>query len=153
MATGSADALGIIIERVVDREGLELVHWERVGPSGNSVLRIYIDKPGGVGHGDCQRVSNQVGLMIDVDDLIPSRYTLEVSSPGIERGLYKPADFERFAGQRIKLRTVEPIQGQRSFRGTLKGLSLDNVVLEADNVGAIEIPYAKVAKANIEFKF
>ena len=153
MGTDGPDELGVIIERVINREGLELVHWERVGPPGNSILRIYIDRPGGVNHDDCERVSRQVGLLVDVEDLIPGRYTLEVSSPGVERGLYKPADYARFAGNRIKLRTLEPIQGQRGFRGTLKGLSEDRVVLETDNAGTIEIPYEKVAKANIEFKF
>ena len=153
MGTDGPEALGVIIERVIAREGLELVHWERVGPSGNSILRIYIDKPGGINHDDCERVSKQAGLLIDVEDLIPGRYTLEVSSPGIERGLYKPADYERFAGKRIKLRTIEPIQGQRSFRGTLMGLNAGRVVMETDNAGTVEIPYEKVAKANIEFKF
>ena len=153
MATEGPEPLGVVIERVVNREGLELVHWEKVGPAGNSILRIYIDKPDGIGHDDCERVSKQVGVLIDVEDLISGRYTLEVSSPGIERGLYKPADYERFAGSRIKLRAIEPIQGQRTFRGTLKGFSVDKVIMEADGVGLIEIPYEKVAKANIEFKF
>src|SRR6266852_4694417 len=83
------EAIGRIIERVAAREGLELVHWEKVGPRNNFVLRIYIDKPGGVSHGDCETVSNQVSTLLDVEDLILNRYVLEVSSPGIERGLYK----------------------------------------------------------------
>ena len=92
------EAIGKVIERVAAREGLELVHWETAGPRNNFVLRIYIDKPGGVSHGDCEAVSNQVGTLLDVDDVIAHRYVLEVSSPGIERGLYKRADYERFAG-------------------------------------------------------
>ena len=147
------DAIGEIIERVTSREGLELVHWEAVGPRNNFVLRIYIDKPGGVNHGDCEVVSNQVGMLLDVEDLIPHKYTLEVSSPGVERGLYKPKDYERFAGSRVKLKISEPINGQRNFRGRLVGIDQDTVSFDADGVGLIEIPYESIVKANIEYEF
>ena len=153
MAELERDAIGKIIERVAAREGLELVHWEMVGPRNNFVLRIYIDKPGGVNHGDCETVSNQVGTLLDVEDLIANRYTLEVSSPGIERGLYKRADYERFAGNRIKLKTFGPIDGRRNFRGVLVGIREDKVSLDADGIGQIEIPYEQIAKANIEYEF
>src|SRR5215510_8815301 len=103
------EAINAIIERVTAREGLELVHWEMVGPRHNPTLRIFIDKPGGVTHGDCEVVSHQVGTLLDLEDVIPNRYLLEVSSPGIDRPLYKRADYERFAGKRIKLRTREPL--------------------------------------------
>lgn len=142
-----------IIERVTAREGLELVHWEAVGPRNNFMLRIYIDKPGGVTHADCEAVSNQVGTLLDVEDLIEHSYTLEVSSPGIERGLYKRADYERFAGSRVKLKSFEPIGGQRNFRGKLLGVNGDTVTLDADGVGTVEIPFDKIAKANIEYEF
>jgi ribosome maturation factor RimP len=147
------DAIGEIIERVASREGLELVHWEAVGPRNHFVLRIFIDKPGGVNHGDCEAVSNQVGLLLDVEDLIPHKYTLEVSSPGVERGLYKPKDYERFAGSRVKLKIAEPINGQRNFRGRLVGIDQDRVSFDADGVGLIEIPYESIVKANIEYEF
>jgi ribosome maturation factor RimP len=147
------DAIGEVIERAGGRSGVELVHWEAVGPPSNFVLRIYIDKPGGVSHSDCEAVSKQVGVLLDVEDLIPTRYTLEVSSPGIERGLYKPADFERFVGQRVKIRTAQPLNGQRNFRGALKGCEQGKVSLVADGLGLIEIPYDKIVKANIEYQF
>jgi ribosome maturation factor RimP len=147
------DGIGEIIERVASREGIELVHWEAVGPRNHFVLRIFIDKPGGVNHGDCEAVSNQVGLLLDVEDLIPHKYTLEVSSPGVERGLYKPKDYERFAGSRIKLKISEPINGQRNFRGRLVGIDQDRVSFDADGVGLIEIPYESIVKANIEYEF
>jgi ribosome maturation factor RimP len=147
------EAIGNVIERVAAREGLEVVHWEAVGPRKHFVLRIYIDKPGGVNHGDCETVSNQVGTLLDVEDLIPHQYTLEVSSPGIERGLYKRADYERFAGSRVRLRTSEPINGQRNFRGKLVGIDQDAVRLEADGAGQIDIPYEQIVKANIEYEF
>lgn len=147
------EAIAKIIERVAAREGLELVHWEAVGAPGNFMLRIYIDKPGGVSHADCELVSNQVGTLLDVEDLVAHRYVLEVSSPGLERGLYKRADYERFAGSRIKLRTSEPINGQRNFHGKLIGLIDEKVRLDADDRGEIEIPYEQIVKANIEYEF
>jgi ribosome maturation factor RimP len=153
MAGLNREAINEIIERVAAREGLELVHWETVGPRNHFVLRIFIDKPGGVTLGDCERVSNQVGTLFDVEDLIPNPYTLEVSSPGIERGLYKPADYERFTGSRVKLRTAQPIDGQRNFKGVLLGISGDIVSLEADTAGRIDIPFEQIAKANIEYEF
>lgn len=147
------EAIGSVIERVAARGGLELVHWETVGPRNNFVLRIYIDKPGGVSHGDCEVVSHQVGTLLDVEDLLAEHYVLEVSSPGIDRGLYKRDDYERFAGNRIKLKTVEPIDGQRNFRGKLVGLIGDNVSFDADGRGLLEIPFEQIAKANIEYQF
>lgn len=146
------DAIGRIVERVCAREAVELVHWETVGPRNNFILRIYIDKPGGVSHADCGAVSNQVGLLLDLDDLIPSRYTLEVSSPGIERGLFKAADFERFAGNRVKIKASELINGQRNLRGKLIGITNGVVSLDADGGTLIEIPYEKIVKANIEYE-
>jgi ribosome maturation factor RimP len=153
MANLDKESIGSIIERVAAREGLEVVHWETTGPRNYFVLRIYIDKPGGITHADCEVVSNQVGTLLDVEDLIPHQYTLEVSSPGIERGLYKPADYERFAGNRVRLKTSESINGQRNFRGKLLGINQDAVSLEIDGVGRVEIPYDKIARANIEYEF
>ena len=147
------EAIGKVIERVAVREGLELVHWEAVGPRNNFVLRIYIDKPGAVSHGDCQAVSNQVGTLLDIEDLIPNRYVLEVSSPGIERDLYKRADYERFSGSRVKVKTSQPIDGQRNFRGKLIGIVGDSVSLDADGRGQMEIPYEQIVKASIEYEF
>jgi ribosome maturation factor RimP len=147
------EAINTVIERVVAREQLEIVHWELLGPPGRHMLRIYIDKPGGVSLGDCETVSNQVGVVLDVQNLIPSRYTLEVSSPGLERGLYKREDYQRFAGSRIKLKTARPIGSQRNFRGRLEGLFENVVHLDCDQAGHIEIPYEDIVKANIEYKF
>ena len=147
------EVLNSVIERVTARENLELVHWDLVGPPGSLLLRIYIDKPGGVTHGDCQTISKQVETLVDVEDVISSGYVLEVSSPGLERGLYKPADYERFVGSRIKLRTSAAINGQRTFHGRLEGIKENKVQIEADNAGHVEIPYDSVVRANIEFKF
>src|SRR5262245_34214712 len=92
-----------IAKRVGDSEGIEIVEVELKGSGGNRLLRISIDKPSGVTHGDCELISQQVGTILDVEDVIPgNRYTLEVSSPGVERKLKKVQDFERFAGQKAK---------------------------------------------------
>ena len=153
MGDSDQEAIRGIIERVTSREGFELVHWEMLGPQSNLVLRIYIDKPGGVNLSDCEVVSNQVGLLLDVEDVVPERYTLEVSSPGLNRGLYKLADYARFAGSRVKLKTSQPINGQRNFRGRVLRVNGNLVVLDTDNAGHIEIPYESIAKANIEYEF
>src|SRR5216110_2030689 len=120
METASvADRIREIAEQAAIDHGLELVHAEVAGPEGHPIVRVFLDKPGGVTHDDCSGVSTQIGTVLDVEDFIHAAYTLEVSSPGIERGLYKPADYERFAGSvaRIKLRV--PLNGQRNFRGTI----------------------------------
>ena len=147
------EAINAIIERVTAREGLELVHWEMVGPKNNSVLRIFIDKPEGVTHHDCEVVSHQVGTLLDVEDLIPTQYLLEVSSPGVDRPLYKPADYERFAGNKVKIRTQMPFNGQRNFKGKLLGIEGNRVKLQVEGGSEIEIAFDNITKANIEYEF
>ncbi|HEX4947428.1 MAG TPA: ribosome maturation factor RimP [Blastocatellia bacterium] len=144
-----------IIERVTNREGLELVHAELVGSTRNATLRIYIDKPGGVDHEDCATVSNQVGLILDVEDLIPHQYILEVSSPGLDRGLYKPSDYERFAGLPAHIRLAAPLNGQRNFHGTLIGLEKEGemaALLEDETGKRHRLPLDQIAKANVQIE-
>ena len=142
-----------IAERVAIDNGVELVHSEVAGPEGKPILRIFIDKPNGVTHEDCAGVSLHLGTILDVEDFIHSPYTLEVSSPGLERGLYKRGDFERFAGNLAKVRTRSPIGGQRNFRGRLLGVDGTNVLFEDRTSGRISIPLETVAKANLEYDF
>ena len=142
-----------IAERAAIDNGVELVHSEVAGPQGKPILRIFIDKPNGVTHEDCAGVSLHLGTILDVEDFIHSPYTLEVSSPGLERGLYKQRDFERFAGNLAKLRTNSPIGGQRNFRGRLLGIDGTNVLFEDRTSGRISIPLETVAKANLEYDF
>src|SRR5690606_18034574 len=92
-----------IARRVTDSEGIELVEVEVLGGGSRRLVRIAIDKPSGVSHADCELISQQVGTILDVEDVIPGRYTLEVSSPGVERKLLKPGDFERFQGKKVKV--------------------------------------------------
>jgi ribosome maturation factor RimP len=144
-----------IIERVTAREGLELVHAEMSGGRGQACLRIYIDKPGGVNHADCAMVSDQVGVILDVEDFIPHQYTLEVASPGLDRGLYKEVDYERFAGNPAHIKLAEPIAGQRNFQGTLIGLDREGepaALLEDATGQRHRLPLAKIIKANVELE-
>jgi ribosome maturation factor RimP len=139
-----------IAERVTIDHGLELVHAEVTGPDNKPIVRIFIDKPAGVTHEDCSEVSHHVGTILDVEDFIHSSYTLEVSSPGLERGLYKLADYERFAGSHAKMKTHRPIGGQRNFRGRLIGLDGEEVLFEDKTSGRIRVPFDSIVKANIE---
>lgn len=110
-----------IVERVAASSGLEVVDVEFRGGGKARMLRIFIDKPGGVTHQDCESVSREVGTILDVEDAVPGgSYTLEVSSPGLDRKLTKATDYERFTGSRVKLQTREPIDGIRFFEGRLE---------------------------------
>jgi ribosome maturation factor RimP len=141
-----------IVEPVVSGQGCELVHVELLGSRGSAVLRLTIDRPGGVTVDDCATVSQHVGVVLDVEDPIPHRYTLEVCSPGLERGLYKKADYERFAGQPAKIQTFEALEGRRTFHGQLLGISGDMVTLHEESLKReIHIPYHQIRKANLVF--
>jgi ribosome maturation factor RimP len=151
MASSSVeDRVQAIAERVAIDHGLELVHAEVAGPDNKPIVRIFIDKPNGVTHQDCSEVSLHVGTVLDVEDFIHASYTLEVSSPGIERGLYKRQDYERFAGSLAKLRTRKPINGQRNFRGRLVGIDGEEVLFEDRTSGRVRVPFEVIAKANLE---
>jgi len=139
-----------IAERVTTDHGLELVHAEVAGPEGKPILRVFIDKPGGVTHEDCSKVSLHLGTLLDVEDFIHSAYTLEVSSPGLERGLYKRADYERFSGSMAKMKSRQAINGQRNFRGRILGLEGDEVIFEDKTSGKVSVPLESIVKANLE---
>ena len=139
-----------IAERAARERGLELVHVELAGGARSPVLRVFIDKPGGVTHEDCSEVSQHVGTVLDVEDFVPGAYTLEVSSPGLERGLYRPEDYERFEGRLAKLKTRASINGQRNFRGRIAGLEGDEVLFDDKTSGRVRVPLSEIAKANLE---
>ena len=147
-----------LLEPVLARDGYDLVEveWQREG--GAWVLRLYVDKPGGIGIDDCQTASRLVETILDVDDFIEPAYSLEVSSPGLERPMRKPEDFKRFAGQRAKVRTFGPIQSapglppRKQWTGTLRGFADGAVEIEVD--GKVHrIPVDRVAKAHLEYDF
>ena len=142
-----------IAERVAASEGMEVVDVEFRGKGGGSLLRIFIDKPGGVTHEDCATISNQVGAILDVEDPVPSSYTLEVSSPGVQRRLRCRADFERFAGKKVRLILKQPVEGQRLLVGRLEGFQNDAVKLTLDRGQAALVPYDHVERANLVFEW
>jgi len=133
-----------LLEPSVTALGFELVSVELVGSGNDRTLRVYIDHPDGITVDDCADVSRQVSAVLDVEDPISGAYVLEVSSPGLDRPLVKPADFERFAGLLVKVRTREPVLGRKNFTGLLTEAAGDNVVVEVDGE-----PY-EISLANIE---
>ena len=143
-----------IARRVAESEGLEVVEVEVKGGGAHRLVRISIDKPEGVTHGDCEMVSQQVGTILDVEDVVPGgRYTLEVSSPGIERKLLKPQDYQRFQGKKAKITLREPVEGRRNWEGTLAGLEDGMIRLDLDRGDPVRFPFEKVEKANLKFEW
>ena len=145
-----AERVQELAEQVAIDHGLELVHVEVAGPDNKPIVRVFIDKPQGVTHDDCSEVSLHLGTILDVEDFIHAAYTLEVSSPGLDRGLYKRTDYERFAGNNAKLKTRQPIAGQRNFRGRLLGIEGDEVIFDDRTNGRVQIPLDLITKANLE---
>lgn len=135
-------------ERAARSANVEIVDVEwKVGKQ--RFLRVYIDKPGGVSHSDCSAVSEQLGVLLDVEDLVPGPgYVLEVSSPGLDRKLTKPAEFERFAGRLVRISTAEPVENAKFFEGRLAGFAGGRVRIEVKG-RVIELPFAGIRKANL----
>jgi ribosome maturation factor RimP len=155
-----------IAERVGAREGIEIADVELLGAGRNRVLRIFIDRPPtgtpaenadaqapqGVSHADCEFISHQVGTILDVEDVIPGEsYTLEVSSPGVERKLSKPREFARFVGHKVKVTLRQPVENQRHFVGALKSFEEGLITIEASPGKCVQFPLEQVAKANLKF--
>src|SRR5215475_8096852 len=145
------DRIRQLIQEVVEGQGYEFVDMEFKGGGNSSILRIFIDKPEGISHRDCGLVSEQVGTVLDVEDLIPFSYTLEVSSPGLERKLVKESDYTRFGGKLARIQTRIPLRQQKVFRGRLQGLHEGKVRLELPNGDLLEIPLDVIDEARLEF--
>ena len=155
------DQVRAIVERVASSQGLEVVEVELRGGGKARMLRIFIDKPNGVTHEDCANVSREVGTILDVEDAMPGGpYTLEVSSPGLDRKLSRPADFERFQGSRVKLTTRDEVNGNRHFEGRLERFASGRLTLDLAEARKkfrpkdtssqkLEIELANVEKANL----
>ena len=148
-----------LLEPVLARDGFELVEVEWVRGGGRWTLRLYVDRAGGFGVDECQAVSHLVDPILDVSDLIEPTYDLEVSSPGLERQLRKPLDFQRFAGQRARLKTFGPVAGtapgsagRKHWTGTLLGIKDGAVEIDVDGVPH-RVPHDQIAKANLEYDF
>ena len=137
---------------------LELVDIEFARMGRDAVLRLFIDKDGGVTLDDCADVSRDLSAILDVEDVISVNYTLEVSSPGLDRPLKKLQDYERYIGRLVKIRTYEPFPDdagnkRKTFLGTLEGLVDDSVRITLQEGQTASIPLERVAKANLEFEF
>jgi len=165
MAAG-LDKIREIAERVAQSDGLELVDIELLGGGKSRMLRIFIDKPGGVTHEDCSKFSREAGTIFDVEDaVLGGSYMLEVSSPGLDRTLSKPQDFQRFTGSLMKLMTRDPVNGNRHFEGRLKAFHDGRLSLEltprkkskkhepVEPGTEVEIDLANVEKANLVPEF
>ncbi|BAV34338.1 ribosome maturation protein RimP [Sulfuricaulis limicola] len=131
MQTTRAD-LRKLLEPGVSAMGFELVDVEMAGSHHSPTLRVYIDSPRGVNVDDCAKVSRQLSALLDVEDPLPGQYTLEVSSPGLDRPLVKPEDFRRFVGETVKVKMQQPVLGRRNFSGRLVEVATDHVVVEVD---------------------
>ena len=140
-----------LIQGAVEGQGYELVGAELKGGGKNSVLRIFIDQPAGISHSDCELISEQVGTVLDVEDLIPFSYTLEVSSPGLDRKLVKESDYTRFDGKLARIQTRIPLNQQKVFRGRLLGLHDGKVRLELPTGHLLDIPLDVIQEARLEF--
>src|SRR5438094_4284422 len=153
------DHIHAIAERVAASLGVEVVEVELRGGGKARMLQIVIDKPAGVTHEDCANLSREVGTILDVEDAVPGgSYTLEVSSPGLDRKLVRPADYERFTGSRVKLTTRNPVNGNRFFEGKLESFQQGRLTLDmstarkkfrSDGEQRLEIDLANVEKANL----
>lgn len=155
MTTLAPEAWRRIVDRaqtLLNAEGLELVDLEFRREGRGWVLRLFMDKPGGITLDDCAAVSREWGDQLDVEDLIPFRYTLEVSSPGLDRPLKKDADFLRHIGKTIQLTTTTPVAGQGFFKGRLLDYQPAGRLLLADRKNIWEIPTTLIAKARLVFE-
>ena len=141
-----------LVSPVLDEMGFELVDIEYLSQYGRWVLRIYADKEGGITLDECARVSREVGNLLDVKDIIPNEYVLEVSSPGLNRPLKKEKDFERAIGKNVKIKMVAPINGRRRFTGDLKKVVQGTVYLEIDN-DLFALSWKDIEKANLVYDF
>jgi ribosome maturation factor RimP len=128
----TGDELQKLLVPTVEGLGYELTDLEAKLSGGSGILRIFIDKPEGIGVEDCEKVSLAVSALLDVEDPVPGHYDLEVSSPGLDRKLTKVEHFQRFEGETIKVQMRFPIDGRRRFRGTLVSSNDENIVVEVD---------------------
>ena len=144
MTTTLRDRLAPLVSML----GYEFVGCEYHGQGKYSVLRIYIDKENGVTLDDCSRVSQQVGAVLDVEDLVQGHYSLEVSSPGVDRPLFEIGHYQKQIGNRIKVRLHTPIQNQRNFVGFLLRAEENNIYLRVDGEERV-LPFSDIEKANV----
>jgi ribosome maturation factor RimP len=149
MLAAELERITEMAERVAASEGLTLIDVQLKGGRGSQLLRVYIDKPEGVSHTDCQLVSEQLSAMLDVEDPFPGSYTLEVSSPGLDRELVKASDFAHFAGRKARLVVREPVDNQKVLEGRLAGFEAGRVRLDLGDAGLKELELSNIQKARL----
>jgi ribosome maturation factor RimP len=138
-----------LLEPTVAALGYELLGVEYLSQGKHSRLRLYIDGPEGIGLDDCTKVSHQVSGVLDVEDPIKGQYSLEVSSPGLDRPLFTPAHFEKFIGQRVKLRSKLPVNGQRKFSGVIDAVEQEDIYIGMENGEELKIACHEIDQANL----
>jgi ribosome maturation factor RimP len=138
------------LRTLVESEGLELVAAEVVGSGSKTILRLVIDGVNGITLDQCALISKQASPILDVEDPFRHRYTLEVTSPGLDRKLYSPADYERFSGRRVKVRMRPSYRQHRAVAGELLSLDQGLVRLRLDSDEVLELPHDEVHEARIE---
>ena len=136
---------------LAETQGLEIIDIElrREGSRGGRVLRLYLDKDGGPNMDHLSEVSRELSALLDIHDVVQGAFTLEVSSPGVNRPLKRPEHFKRFIGKRVRVRTRDLVQGRRSFLGPLLDVLTDKIAVNQDGA-RIEIPYTIIEKSNYE---
>lgn len=152
--TTMLERITAIAERAAKREGLEVWDVEVAGAGRGRIVRIYLDKPGGVTLDDCELISQQVGTVLDVEDVVPDQhYNLEVSSPGVERRLFKPEHFARFTGEKVRLTLREPIENRRRWEGTVRGVEGGVILIETDGGAPLRLRMEQIEKAHLNFEW
>jgi len=141
-----------LIEPIINEMRFELIDVEYLSDRGRWVLRIYIDKEGGVTLDDCALVSGELGDLIDIKNIIEHEYVLEVSSPGLNRPLKKEADFIRVIGKKIKVKTKIPVNGRRNFAGRLNDFKEQKLFIESEG-GLVTVSWPDIEKANLVYEF
>lgn len=142
------ERLTTLLRSPIEALGYEMLGVQHLRSGHHSVVRVYIDSEAGISVDDCERVSRQVGAVLDVEDPIPGQYTLEVSSPGFDRPLFEPAHFERFAGHRVRIRLRVPFAGRRNFNGVLRGFRDGAVIVSEDGVDHV-LPHDQIRSARL----
>lgn len=140
-------------EPVVVSMGYELVGVEFLGAGGYGTLRVYIDREQGVSLDDCAAISHQISGILDVEEPIKQAYDLEISSPGIDRPLFKLADFERFTGKTAKVKLALARGGRKNFKGRLQGVTDDGMIIVEVDGEKFQLPFADIARANLVGEF
>ena len=138
-----------LLETTIGSLGYELLGVEYLSQGKHSRLRIYIDGPDGIGVDDCTKVSHQVSGILDVEDPIKGEFALEVSSPGLDRPLFKPEHYKQYIGRQVKLRSRLPVDGQRNFKGKITAVEQDELYIVVENGDELKIACHEIEQANL----